>query len=142
MSRRQILTDLLTQLGTITPANGYQTAIGANAKYWECYPDDYAGPPTVTFFDREEDTEKNNTLYNQVLNIEIQAIAYTSAANKLTDSCNLIDDLYKALVQTRWTEAAIIVRPKSNEKTIEGKGKQAIAVSYFLEIEYRQSSSS
>lgn len=137
MSRRQILTDLLAQLQTITPANGYHTNIGAKAEYWTVYPDDYSGPPTVTFYDRQETSEKNNFFYNQILEIEIQAISYTTPANKLTDSENLHEDLTKALVQTRWTNAAIIVRPKETEKAIDGKGRQAISLTYVLEIEYR-----
>lgn len=137
MSRRQILTDLLTQLQTITPSNGYHTNIGDNAKYWEVYPDDYNGPPTITYFDRQETSEKNNQFYNQILTIELQAIAYTTAATKLDNTEDLLEDLHKALIQSRWTNAAIIVRPVENEKEIEGKGRQAIAINYLLEIEYR-----
>lgn len=135
--RQTILSDLLTQLQTITPANGYHTAIGDHATYWEVYPDDYNGPASIAFFDRQESIQKSNTFYNHVLTIEIQAIAYTTAANKLVDSSNLLDDIYSAVFLRRWTEEAIIVRPTENEKEIEGKGRQAIAVSFFVEIEYR-----
>jgi len=138
MNRQNILSDLLTQLETITTDNGYSTDIGANASYWDVYPDDYAGPPTVTFCDRDEDSEKVNRYYNQTLHVEITAIAYTTGANKLADSCNLLADLLRATVQTRWTNYANIVRPVSNSKEIEGKGKQAIKVILNIDIEYRE----
>ena len=139
MSRATILEDLLTQLQTITVDNGYNTNIGDKASYWEVYPDDYNGPPTVTFFDRDEDYEKVNQFYHQVIHVEIQAIAYTTAATKLVDSCDLLADLTKALVNTRWSSDLLYVRPVSNSKEIEGKGKQAIAVTLNLDIEYRES---
>jgi hypothetical protein len=138
MSRKLILEDLLTQLETITVLNGYNTDIGLNADYWSVYDDQYNGPSTVTFCDREEDTEKVNKLYNQVLHIEITAIAYSSAANKLTDGCNLLDDLKKAIILSRWSDYALIVRPVSNTKAIEGKGKQAVQVAFNVDVEYRE----
>lgn len=134
--RRQILTDLLTQLSTITTANDYATDIGAKATYWDVYPEDYSGPPTVTFCDREQITQKAN-LYNHTLTVEVTAIAYTTAEAKLADSSDLLDDLYRALVVEHWTNSAVIVRPTLVEKNIQGKGKQAIAVVFSLEIEYR-----
>lgn len=138
MSRKLILEDLLAQLGTITVANGYNTDIGLNADYWSIYPDEYNGPNTVTFLDREEDTEKVNKFYNQVLHVEITAIAYSSAANKLPDGCNLLDDLKKAIILNRWSDHTLIVRPVSNAKAIEGKGKQTIQVVLNVDIEYRE----
>jgi hypothetical protein len=44
----------------------------------------------------------------------------------------------KATVQTRWTNYANIVRPVSNSKEIEGKGKQAVCVTLNIDIEYRE----
>lgn len=136
--RQTILTELLTQLGTIQIANNYSTDIGLKADYWAVYEDDYNGPPSVSFYDREEDTEKVNNLYNQVLHVEITAISYSSAANKLADSCNLLADLRQALILSRWSENALIVRPVSNSKNIEGKGKQTIQVVFNIDIEYRE----
>jgi hypothetical protein len=138
MNRQNILSDLLTQLATITTDNGYSTDIGDNASYWDVYPDDYSGPASVTVCDRDEDSEKVNRYYNQTLHVEITAIAYTTGANKLADSCNLLADLMKATVQTRWTNYANIVRPVSNSKEIEGKGKQAVCVTLNIDIEYRE----
>ena len=138
MSRVTILEDLLTKLQTITVANGFNTEIGAKASYWEVYPDDYNGPPTVTFFDRDADYEKVNSYYEQTLHLEIQAIAYTTAATKLVDSCNLLDDLTRAVVNSQWSSALLFVRPVSNSKEIEGKGRQAIAVMLNIDVIYRE----
>lgn len=138
MSRQLILEDLLTQLETITIANGYSTDIGLNADYWSVYEDSYNGPPTVTFCDREEDTEKVNKFYSQILHVEITAISYSSATNKLADSCNLLADLKKAIILSQWSNYVLIVRPVSNSKNIEGKGKQTIQIVFNIDIEYRE----
>lgn len=135
--RRQILQNLLAQLTTITPTNGYTTAIGNKASYWEVYPEDYAGPATVTFYETSQETDFANA-YNHVLTIDITAIAYTNAANRLTDSSNLLDDLYRAVIEENWWNgAALIVRPVATEKEIEGKGKQAIKITLTIEVEFR-----
>ena len=134
--RRQILTQLLDQLKTITPTNGFTTAIGNKASYWEVYPEDYAGPATVTFYETSQETDFANA-YNHVLSIDIVAIAYTNTANRLTDSSNLLDDLYRAVIEENWCDPGVIVRPVATEKEIEGKGKQAIKMTLTIEVEFR-----
>lgn len=134
--RRQILTQLLNQLKTITPTNLYNTAIGNKASYWEVYPEDYNGPPTCTFYETSQETDFANA-YNHVLTIDITAIAYTNAANRLADSSNLLDDLYRAVIEEIWCDPGVIVRPVATEKEIEGKGKQAIKMTLTIEVEFR-----
>lgn len=127
----------MAQLATITTANGFSSDIGTNVIYWDVYDQDYNGPAMVTIRDAEEDTDKINQ-YRQTLHLEVEAIRYSTQANKLQDGLALLADLKTVLVTESWAGPGVIVRPTANSKEIEGKGKQAIRVALMLDIEYRE----
>jgi hypothetical protein len=136
--RLAILQSLQTQLGTITTANGYSTDIGQNVEYWDVYPDDYNGPPAIAFRDTDTEYERKNQNYQQKVNVELSAFSWTTKENKLVDSCNLLEDLYQAVVVEPWDSNVIAVRAMRDSKLIAAKGKQGILVELTVEIEYRQ----
>lgn len=135
-----ILEAILAQLATIAVVNGYHTDVGLRASYYDPYKAEYDGPPKVTFRDADDDSEKENLYHAIKLQIEVEAIAFTTESTKLEDSCNLVDDLVKCLVRDRsWLPVGVIaVRRKGRNKVIQGGGKQAIAVTLNIEIEYRE----
>lgn len=140
MSNEQaILEAVLQQLKTIQVVNGYHTDVGLLATYFDPYVAEYKGPPKVTFRDSDDNSEKVNLYHNILLQFEVEAIAFTTEATRLVDSCNLVDDLVKCLVHNRaWRSACIIaVRRKGRTKLIQGGGKQAIEITLQVEIEYR-----
>ena len=140
MQRLALLQALQTQLTTITIANGYTSDIGANVTYWDAYEDNYNGPPSVTFQDLETQYQRINERYVNKLNVEIQAIAYTKQADKLTLSVGLLEDIKTAIAVKPWGENIIAVRPLLDSKQIQAKGKQIVCVSLTVEIEYREAS--
>ena len=135
-----ILEAILARLQTITIENGYHTDVGLKASYFDPYQAEYGGDPKVTFRDTDDDSEKENLYHAIKLQIEVEAIAFTSESTKLADSCNLVDDLVRCLVRDRaWHPAGVIaVRRKGRNKVIGGGGKQAIAVTLNIEVEYRE----
>lgn len=135
-TRLNLINGALAQLAKIKVANGFNTDIGNLATYWDVYDQDYKGPPTVTLRDADEEIDKVNE-YRRVLHLEIEAISYSTEANKLVDSLNLLDDVTKALVREYWAEPGTIIRPTGNTKEIEGKGKQCVRVVLMVDAEYR-----
>lgn len=135
-----ILEAVLTQLETITIANGFNSNAGQNVTYFDPYSAEYKGPAKVTVRDSDDDSEKVNTYHHVLLQLEIEAIAYTTESTKLADSCKLVEDLVDCLVRDRaWHPAGVIaVRRKGRNKQIEGGAKQAIAVTLNIEVEYRE----
>ena len=138
MTRLALLQALQAQLATITTANGYTSNIGQVATYWDAYEDDYNGPPSVTFRDVETQYQRINRNYVNKLNVEIEAIAFTRQADKLTLSVGLLEDIKKAIAVEPWGENIIAVRPVLDSKEIQAKGKQAVSVVLTVEIEYRE----
>jgi hypothetical protein len=136
-TRLEILQGALAQLATITLANDFSSDIGLNTVYWDVYDQDYNGPATVTIRDAEEDTDKVNQ-YRQTLHLEVEAIRYSTQANKLADGLALLADLKQVLITDSWAGPGVIVRPTGNSKDIEGKGKQAIRVTLMIDVEYRE----
>lgn len=140
MSRLPLLQALQTQLETIKTTNGYTSNIGNAVTYWDSYEVDYNGPDAVTFRDVETQYQRVNQKYVNKLNVEIEAIAYTKQADKLTLSVGLLEDIKTAIAVKPWGQNIIAVRPMLDSKQIEGKGKQCISVVLTVEIEYRESS--
>jgi hypothetical protein len=137
MSRLTILQSLETQLKTITPANGYNTAIGENCIYWDTYEQDYNGPASVTFRDVDTNYEWANTRHTNQLMVEIEAIAWAKQTTKLELGCHLLDDIYQAVIIQPWHPGLQAIRPLSDNKNIDAKGKQAVIVTLTIEIWYR-----
>jgi len=137
MSRLALLQSLQTQLATIKTTNGYATNIGAQVGYWDTYPDDYNGPDCVSFKDIETQYERINQRYQNKVAIEITAFAWTNKTDKLTQSCQMLEDIYQAVVVEPWDNSVIAVRPLTDGKDIQARGKQAILVEMIVEIEYR-----
>lgn len=137
MTRLEILQALQTQLQTITTANGYHTNLGQNVEYFTTYELDYDGPAAVTFRDVDTEYQRINTRYSHFLTCEIEALAWTTPANKLTDSCHILEDLNTAIVLSPWHPGVIAVRPRTDSKQIEARGKQCISFQLDVEIEYR-----
>jgi hypothetical protein len=137
MSRLALLQSLESQLATITTANGYSTDIGLSVGYWDTYPDDYNGPDSVSFKDLETQYERVNQRYQNKLTIEVSAFAWTTKTDKITQSCQMLEDIYQCLVVEPWDNSVIAVRPMIDSKEIQARGKQAILVEMMLEIEYR-----
>lgn len=135
--RLAILQALETQLKTITPGNGYATAIGDHCTYWDTYEHDYNGPPAITFRDPDTNYEWANTRQSQQLIVEIEAIAFTTKSSKLELGCQLLDDIYQAIVVQPWHPGLLAIRPQSDSKQIDAKGKQAVCVTLTVEITYR-----
>jgi hypothetical protein len=135
-----ILEAVMTQLATITVANGFLTDIGENVTYYDPYLAEYKGPAKVTIRDADDESEKVNQNHQILLQLEVEAIAYTTEATKLADSCNLIKDLVQCLVCDRnWLpDGVIAVRRRGRNKLIEGGSKQVIAITLNIEIEYRE----
>lgn len=138
MTRLTLLQALQTQLGTITTANGYTSNIGQAVTYWDAYEVDYSGPAAVTFRDVETQYQRINNKYQNKLNVEIEAIAFTRQADKLTLSVGLLEDIKAAICVKPWGTGVIAVRPVLDSKQIEAKGKQAVSVVLTVEIEYRE----
>lgn len=137
MARLTLLQSLETQLKTITPANGYNTAIGELVTYWDTYEHDYKGAASVTFRDVNTDYEWANTRQTNRLTVELEAIAFSTKSSKLQLSCHLMDDIYQAVCVVPWWENVIAVRPLSDNKEMDAGGKQAVCVTLTVEIEYR-----
>ena len=137
MTRLAILQSLETQLKTITPANGYNTAIGDHCLYWDAYEQDYNGPPSITFRDVDTNYEWANTRQTNDLMVEIEAIALAIQTTKLELGCHLLEDIYQAVVVEPWHPGLQAIRPMSDTKNIDAKGKQAVIVTLTVEIWYR-----
>lgn len=137
MLRLELLQALQTQLETITTANGYNTNIGSACTYWDTYEQDYNGVPSVTFRDVDTNYEWANTRQTNRLVVEVEAIAVTTQADKLEVSCHLMEDIYQAMVKVPWYSNVIAVRPVSESKQVEAKGKPFVCCTLTLEIEYR-----
>ena len=105
--------------------------------YWEVYEIDYNGPIILTFRDVETEYQFDNIYYLNKMIVDIESIGYTQEATKLIDSCNILDDIYGALIEQHWSDNILVVRPKADSKLIQGKGKQAISISFKVEIEYK-----
>lgn len=140
MTRLAILQALQTQLATIKTANGYTSNIGNAVTYWDSYEIDYNGPAAVTFRDVETQYQRVNQKYVNKLNVEIEAIAYTRQADKLTLSVGLLEDIKTAIAVKPWGTDIIAVRPMLDTKEIQAKGKQSVCVTLTVEIEYRETS--
>jgi len=137
MARLAILQSLETQLKTITLANGYHTAIGDHCTYWDTYEQDYNGPPSITFRDMETNYEWANTRQTNQLMVEIEAIAWAKQSTKLELGCHLLEDIYQAVINQPWHPGLQAIRPLSDSKDIDAKGKQAVIVTLTLEIWFR-----
>jgi len=137
MQRLTILQALETQLKTITTANGYNTAIGQHCLYWDSYEQDYNGPPSITFRDIDTNYEWANTGQTNQLMVEIEAIAWATQSTKLELGCHLLEDIYQAVVVEPWHPGLQAIRPQSDSKNIDAKGKQAVIVTLTVEIWYR-----
>lgn len=131
-TRQAILEAMLSQLETVN------FPVGAKITYWDVFEQDYNGAATITVRDEEEEMSKSNQFYNNVLGVEVESVAYTTSANKLTDSCAMLEALKTALLLEDWLPVPAYVRPLSNTKAIAEGGKIGISVVLNLEIEYRQ----
>jgi len=138
ISRLTLLQALQTQLGTIKTANGYTSNIGNAVTYWDAYEVDYNGPAAVTFRDLETQYQRINQNYVNKLSVEIEAIAFTKQADKLTLSVGLLEDIKTAIAVEPWGQNIIAVRPLLDGKEIQAKGKQSVCVTLTIEIEYRE----
>jgi uncharacterized membrane protein len=134
-TRIEILTQLEEQLATITAANGYLTDLGDRVFYWHDLPFEYGEEGAISFRDLEEETTLNNKFYENSLLIEVEAIAFSS--EPMVDGCNLLDDLLKATVRSRWLDDVISIRTTGNSKDIETKGQTCLRVVVNLSINYR-----
>lgn len=140
MSRLTLLQSLETQLKTIKKDNGYTSDIGNVVTYWDSYEVDYNGPAAVTFRDAETQYLRLNRRYVNKLSVEIEAIAFTKQADKLTLSVGLLEDIKTAIGVKPWGGNIIAVRPVMDSKQIQAKGRQAVSVVIIFEIEYREPS--
>jgi len=132
-TRREILEALLTQLEAAT----FPGTTAPKITYWDVFEQDYKGPPTVTVRDEEETTEKVDMVYQNTLSLEIEAIAYTTPANKLADVSDWLEALKTAVVREHWAPAPAFVRPTGSSKAIGEGGKIAFKVSLTVDILYR-----
>jgi hypothetical protein len=137
VTRLTILQALETQLKTITPANGYKTAIGNHCTYWDTYELDYNGPASITFRDVDTNYEWANTRQTNMVLVEIEAIAWAKQTTKLALGCQVLEDIYRAAVTENWSPELTAVRVQSDSKDIDAKGKQAVIVTLTVEIWYR-----
>jgi hypothetical protein len=136
----EILTAVLARLATIKTANGYLTNAGDRVTYYDPYTSEYEGSPEITIRDKEDTSERVNILHKILMNLDVEAIAFTTEETKLADSCNLLSDLVKCLVHdvSWYVECMIAVRRKGRTTVIQGGSKQVVRVILNLEIEYRE----
>lgn len=135
--RLELLQALDAQLKTISSDNGYATNVGQRVTYWDTYEHDYNGPPAITFRDQETQYERVNQKYVNFFTVEIEAIAYTTQADKLATSVNLLEDIKRAIIDSHWHNKIIAVRPVADSKEIVASGRQVISVVLSVTIEYR-----
>jgi hypothetical protein len=125
-TRLNILTAIQTKLETLS---GLGTVF-----YWHDLDFEY-GQPAIAFRDLDEDYTVQNLAYQNELNIELRAIAFTE--NLLADSEALLDALIQFVRDETWNgygQKTILVR---SEKSVDTKGKKAVLVSLFFRVLYR-----
>jgi hypothetical protein len=132
-TRREILEALLAQLEAAT----FPGETAPKITYWDTFDQDYKGPPTVTVRDEEETTEKIDYIYQNTLTVEVEAIAYTTPANKLGDASDWLEAIKTAVVREAWAPTPVFVRPTGTTKAIGEGGKIAFRVTLNAEIVYR-----
>jgi hypothetical protein len=135
-----ILTAVLARLATIKTTNGYLTNAGERVTYYDPYVAEYEGEPEITIRDIEDTSERVNLYHKILINLEVEAIAFTTEETKLADGCNLLSDLVKCLVSdiSWYVGGMIAVRRKGRNTVVQGGSKQVIRVRLNLEIEYRE----
>jgi hypothetical protein len=131
--RKEILEDIANLLATIKPVNLYQTNIGDNVVYWQDTDVEFS-TNLVEYRDPYEEVKSVNLPLEKTLTVLISVIQVTESV--FTVGCQILEDLEKAFAEFTVKEGKLFI--KSNEKTVETKGKKSIKVTVKLEIMYRE----
>jgi hypothetical protein len=132
--RLAILNAIADKLETITTANGYLTNVGNRVFYWQDLEFEYGEIGAISYRDPFEENKEVNLSLENSLTVEVSAIQFTE--NALTDSCNLLTDLIRAIKGAIWANKSIKSRLVSNDKRIETKGKTAIQIKLVFKVTY------
>jgi hypothetical protein len=139
MIKKNLLKLILSELKTITVANGYLSDIGLNATYARDTNQEW-DTEGVTFRDYNCNITENNTFHEYDLEIEIEAITF--ADNLIEAGCNLEEDLINLLSKNlNWTKVdamiTAFVPTSSIVKSFETAGRSAVSVQVNLSVKYR-----
>jgi hypothetical protein len=138
MSKRAILELILSQLETITTANGYLTNIGSNATYARDTNQEW-DTEGVTFRDFGCNISENNIYHVYDLDLEIEAIAFGD--DLITIGCDLEEDLISLIARNlNWAGDALKTEfhPDSSiVKDFQTAGKSAVSVTLNLSVQFR-----
>jgi bifunctional N-acetylglucosamine-1-phosphate-uridyltransferase/glucosamine-1-phosphate-acetyltransferase GlmU-like protein len=139
MIKKTFLELILSQLQTITTANGYLTDIGLDAAYARDINQEW-DTEGVTFRDFNCNITENNTFHEYDVEIEIEAITF--ADNLIEAGCNLEEDLIKLVSKNlNWTKVdamiTAFVPSGSIVKSFQTAGRSAVSVILNLAVQYR-----
>ena len=142
MSMRQdIVTALVSGLGDIRTANGYDTDCGAKVKEWEKFSDpakdaDALHVRDVSCSPRDPDEENDNTEELHFKGLKLQIIVLRSGGETAAELRKAVADVYKRIKTIAWPAARTRVEWNGDETDVDELNKKYGGTMITITVNY------